>query len=240
MAGIIKEALQYIVESQQEKVIESGGHRYTDTGLERMDDELRASAIEMTNLSGLVDYINAGIDSMKDKMIIHVVSPTEVRLISMLDGDRKRECLVRVNADIPEFAYGKFMDTESFVINVRSKFIQNEGAESILRFAGTVENGTVAKYSDDGISQTATVKKGIAGKNTELVPNPVKLRPYRTFTEVQQPESEFVFRMKDYDNTVTCAIFEADGGAWKRQAMKNIKEHLEAELAGLRQFTIIS
>lgn len=46
-----------------------------------------------------------------------------------------------------------------FVIGIRSKFIQNEGAESILRFAGTVENGTVAKYSDDGISQSATVKK---------------------------------------------------------------------------------
>lgn len=240
MAGIIKEALQYIVESQQEKIIESGGHRYTDAGLARMDNELRASALETTTLSGLVEYVKSGVDSMKDKMIVHVVSPTEVQLISMLDGDRKRECLVKVNADIPAFTYGKFMDTEIFVIGIRSKFIQNEGAESILRFAGTVENGTVAKYSDDGISQSATVKKGITGKATELVPNPVKLRPYRTFTEVQQPESEFVFRMKDYDDSVACAIFEADGGAWKRKAMKNIKEHLEVELAGLKQFTIIS
>lgn len=239
MAGIIKEALQYIVESQQEKIIESGGHRYTDAELTRMDNELRATKLEMTTLSGLVSYIKAEVDSMKDKMIVHVVSPTEVQLISMLDGDRKRECLVKVNADIPAFTYGKFMDTEIFVIGIRSKFIQNEGAESILRFAGTVENGTVAKYSDDGISQSATVKKGITGKATELVPNPVKLRPYRTFTEVQQPESEFVFRMKDYDDSVACAIFEADGGAWKRKAMKNIKEHLEVELAGLKQFTII-
>lgn len=159
MAGIIKEALQYIVESQQEKIIESGGHRYTDAELARMDNELRATKLEMTTLSGLVSYIKAEIDTMKDKMIVHVVSPTEVQLISMLNSDRKRECLVKVNADIPAFTYGKFMDTETFVIGIRSKFIQNEGAESILRFAGTVENGTVAKYSDDGISQSATVKK---------------------------------------------------------------------------------
>lgn len=240
MSGIIKEALQWIVESQRERVIESGGNRYTDVTLERMDDELRASSIKTTTLSGLVDYIKSEVDSMKDKMIVHVISPTKVQLISMLDNDRKRECLIEVNADIPDFTYGRFMDTEAFVIGIRSKFIQNEGAESILRFAGTVESGTVAQYSDDGVSQSATVKKGIAGKRTELIPNPVKLRPYRTFTEVQQPESEFVFRMKDYDNSVACAIFEADGGAWKREAMKNIKEHLEVELAGFEQFTIIS
>lgn len=81
---------------------------------------------------------------------------------------------------------------------------------------------------------------GLSGKETALVPNPVKLRPYRTFTEVEQPESEFVFRMKNYDGSVGCAIFEADGGAWKNRAMKNIKEYLQYELAGMEQFTVIS
>jgi hypothetical protein len=28
----------------------------------------------------------------------------------------------------------------------------------------------------------------------------------------------------------TCALFEADGGAWKIKAMKRIKEYLEEEL----------
>lgn len=119
--------------------------------------------------------------------------------------------------------------------------IQNEGSEAVLRFAGTIESGTLAAYSDDGISQSATVKKGIAGKESALVPNPVKLRPYRTFIEVQQPESEFIFRMSDCNEEIGCAIFEADGGAWKREAMKNIKEYLEFELADLApQFTVIS
>lgn len=237
---MIKEALEYIVGLKQPKIIESNYYRYTDVNLKRLDDELRADSIKMTTLSGLVDYIKAEIDSMAEHMLVQVVSPTEVRLISMLNEDRKRECLVEVQAEIPEFQYGRFIDSESFVIGVRSKFIQNDGSESILRFAGTVESGTVAKYSDDGISQSATVRKGIAGKQNELVPNPVKLRPYRTFTEVEQPESEFVFRMKDSDSTVYCAIFEADGGAWKRKAMENIKSYLEFELADIPQFTVIS
>lgn len=237
---MIKEALKYIVESQQEKIINSKEYRYTDTNLVRLDDCLRANAIKMTTLSGLVDYIKSGADKMAEHMLVQVVSPTEVKLISMLDGDRKRECLVEVCADIPDFSFGRFMDTESFLIGMRSKFIQNESAGALLQFAGTVESGTVATYGDDGISQSATVKVGIAGKDTKLVPNPVKLRPYRTFTEVEQPESEFVFRMKDCDHKVACAIFEADGGAWKREAMRNIKNHLEYELTGLSQFTVIS
>lgn len=240
MAGIIAEAFQWIAESKKEKIIKDRGRSYTDCNLRRLDEALRADSINMTTLSGLVDYIKAKVDGMSDHMIVHVVSPTKVCLISDLDDDRKRECLVEVNAEIPLFNYGKFIDAEAFVIGIRSKFIQNDGAEKILRFAGTVESGTVAKYSDDGISQSATVKKGIAGKESEIVPNPVKLRPFRTFTEVEQPESEFVFRMKDSESAVYCAIFEADGGAWKREAMKNIKNYLEYELADFKEFTVIS
>ena len=241
MAGIIKEALQWIVESQQPKIIKDGDWSYTSENLQRLDECLRADPVGMTTLSGLVDYIKSKVDALDDKMLIHVVSPTEVQLISPLDLDRERECLVKVRAELPEITYGRFLNTEPFLISIRANFVQNEGSEAVLRFAGTIESGTLAVYSDDGISQSATVKKGIAGKESALVPNPVKLRPYRTFIEVQQPESEFIFRMRDCDEEIGCAIFEADGGAWKREAMKNIKEYLEFELADLApQFTVIS
>lgn len=238
---MIKEALQYIVGLQQPKIIESGARRYTDANLRLMDEELRAEHIEMSTLSGLVDYIKAGVDDMSERMLVQVVSPTEVRLISQLDFDRKRECLVKVKAEIPEFSYGRFISTEAFLIGIRSKFIQNEGAEAILRFAGTVENGTVASYGDDGISQTATVKKRCCQQRN------------RTCTESCKTSSiPYIYRSnsagiricisheRQWGGDVTCAIFEADGGAWKREAMKNIKQHLEVELAELQQFTVIS
>ena len=63
----------------------------------------------------------------------------------------------------------------------------------------------------------------------------------RTFMEVEQPESAFVFRMRQNERDgVECAIFEADGGAWMNAAMKNVKEYLQYELAELPQFTVIS
>lgn len=237
---MIKAALQYIEDLRKERIIESNGMRYTEHRLERLDDCLRASALKVSTLSSLVEYIKGNVDVMAEKMLIQVVSPTEVRLLSQLDGDRKRECLMVAEAELPEIKYGKFVDCESFLITLRSNFIPNYDTDLLLKFAGTVEAGTVASYGDDGVTQKATVKKGINGKEDAVVPNPVNLRPYRTFTEVEQPESEFVFRMKQSDYDVSCALFEANGGAWKREAMKKVKEYLEFELNGAERFTVIS
>lgn len=239
---MIKEALAYVVGLKKPEIMDINGETYSDKPLNRIVHNPKASKIEMTTLTSLVEYIKARIDVMDDKMIIHVVSPTIVRLYSQLDFDREREHIVTVNAQLPDFTYGRYMGHESFIIALQSKFIGNDDRELLLKFAGTVENGTVAQYGDDGITQKATIKTGIASKGDAVVPNPVKLRPYRTFLEVEQPESSFIFRMRqDERSGVECAIFEADGGAWKNTAMKKIKEYLQFELAEMsQQFTVIS
>lgn len=247
---MIKEALQYIVGLREAKVqnvtLPDGTvQTYSDKQLSRLTKHIPyADKIYMNNLSSLIDYIKSGIDQMAEKMIIQVVSFDEVNLISQLDEERNREILVEVKAQIPNFYYEKFIEHETFCINVQSKF-QNDketDKELLLKFTGTVEAGSVAEYGDDGVTQKATVKTGIASKRDAIVPNPVKLKPFRTFVEVEQPASDFIFRIKQdkYDG-ITCALFEADGGAWKNEAMYNIKKYLENELADYKeQFTIIS
>lgn len=239
---MIKEALAYVVGLKKPEIMDINGETYSDKPLNRIVHNPKASKIEMTTLTSLVEYIKARIDVMDNKMIIHVVSPTIVQLYSQLDFDREREHIVTVNAQLPDFTYGRYMGHESFIIALQSKFIGNDDRELLLKFAGTVENGTVAQYGDDGITQKATIKTGIASKGDAVVPNPVKLRPYRTFLEVEQPESSFIFRMRqDERSGVECAIFEADGGAWKNTAMRKIKEYLQFELAEVsQQFTVIS
>lgn len=236
---MIRAALEYINGLKEPTIKEIDGNTYSDKPLERISYIPYAGAIEMKTLSSFVEYIKANIDEMSDKMIVHVVSPTEVHLYSALDMDRKREYLVKVNAELPDFRFGNFIDHESFVIALQSKFVPNDDRDLVLKFAGTVEDGTVAQYGDDGVTQKATVKTGLASKADAVVPNPVNLIPYRTFLEVQQPASDFIFRMKSSCG-VQCAIFEADGGAWKNEAMNNIKEYLKNELADLKQFTVIS
>ena len=236
-----KEALEYAVELAQPHIEEVNGEMYSDKTLKRIVHNPKAECITMTTLRSLVDYIKSGTDAMEEKMIIHVVSPTQVKLYSDLDLDRVREYMVKVNAELPEFSFNRFIDHENFLINMQSKFIANNDRELLLKFAGTVESGTIANYGDDGVSQKATVKTGVASKADAVIPSPVSLKPYRTFTEVDQPESDFVFRMKEdkYDG-VQCALFEADGGAWKLHAMESIQEYLEEQLQGIEGFTIIS
>ena len=245
---MIKEALKYLVGLGEAHVMDvtlpdGTIQAYSDKPLNMLTTyHPRASAIKMSTLTSLVDYIKAHIDIMSDQMIVHVVSPEEVSLFSQLDDDREREYLVHVKAQIPDFSYERFIDHETFCINVQAKFMDDPETDKglLLRFAGTVEQGSVAEYGDDGVTQKATVKQGIASKTDAIVPNPVKLRPYRTFIEVQQPVSEFIFRMND-NRGIQCALFEADGGAWKNAAMKNIKNYLEFELEDYKdQFTVIS
>lgn len=236
-----RDALQYVVGLKTAEVLDINGGKYVDKDVHRVDKELRASAIQMNTLTSLVDYLKAGVDSMADKMLVQVVSPMKVRVLSMLDADRKREELVDVEAMIPDFEYGRYMGNERFIIALQSKFIANDDRDLLLQFAGTVKDESIAQYGDDGVTQKATIKTGITSVGDAVVPNPVKLRPFRTFIEVEQPESAFVFRMRQAEgHGVECAIFEADGGAWKNAAMKSIKEYLQYELAELPQFTVIS
>lgn len=239
---MIKEALQYIVGlgKAEEHVI--NGACYSDKPLHRIDTYYpKADAIEMHTLTSLVDYIKSEVDEMPPRMIVEVKSPTEVELYSQLDPNRDRESLVVASARVPDFEFDRFVEHEKFCINLQSKFIPSDDRELILKFAGTVEAGSVSEYGDDGVTQKATIKTGLASKGDAIVPNPVCLRPYRTFLEVEQPESAFVFRMKqDSYGSVMCAIFEADGGAWKMDATQAIKEYLQRELDGMPQFTVIS
>ncbi len=247
---MIKEALLYIVGLSEAKVqditlADGTVQTYSDKPLHRLQKHIPMvdKAIEMCTLTSLVDYIKGNIDSMSDKMIIQVVDPETVVLFSQLNEERYREKMVVVKARIPDFRFDTYMDQENFCINLQSKFIDDPDTDRalILKFAGTMEAGTIAEYGDDGVTQKATVKTGIASKGEAIVPNPVKLRPYRTFLEVEQPASEFIFRVKQnkYDG-ISCAIFEADGGAWKIAATSSIKDYLQFELSGLDQFTVIS
>lgn len=240
---MIKNALQYIIGLAKPEIQSIDGVTYSDKTLHRINPIPYANEIQMNTLSSLIDYIKSGVDCFGCKMIIHVQSPVRVAMYSALDVERNREEIVTVNAQIPNFDFGRFMDHESFCIGVQSKFVDDPSTDKalLLKFAGTVEAGSVAEYGDDGISQKATIKTGIASKDDAIIPSPATLKPFRTFVEVGQPASSFIFRMKDSSvGGVQCALFEADGGAWKIDAMEAIKAYLISALEGNDNFIVIS
>lgn len=241
---MLKSFIQYIVGMAEPHIQEIDGDTYSDKTLHRIQHIPYADRISMNTLSSLIDYIKSGVDTFGGKMIIHVESPTCVSMYSALDVERNRENIVEVKANVPAFTFNQFMDHESFCIGVQSKFIDHPSTDKalLLKFAGTVEAGTVAEYGDDGVTQKATIKTGIASKGEALIPSPAFLQPFRTFVEVEQPCSSFIFRMKDdkYKGGIQCALYEADGGAWKINAMEAIKAYLVKELEGFDNFIVIS
>lgn len=227
---MLREAMQYIAglkeESMDPKVVEINGKTYCNKDLTRYDKEPMASAIEATTLTSLVDYIKNCGKELRESMVIHVVNPTTVKLYSGLTKERDREHLFKSYAIVPKFNYGSWYGQEEFIIELQASFEVSSDLEAILKVAGNVEAKTTANYGDDGVSQKTTIKQGIASKADVLVPNPVTLVPYRTFLEVKQPPSEFVFRIRDNGGEPAFKIVEAEGGLWRNEAMGNIKAYL--------------
>lgn len=237
---MIEKALKYIVELRKPEIQHIDGETYSDKPLHRIRYNPAAQPIELNTLTSLVDYIVSEFDT-NDKLFVHIVSPVRVEVFSALDIERSRETLLVVNALVPHFNFGQFIDHEAFCIGLQSKFLDADDRALLLKFAGTVEAGSVAEYGDDGVTQKATVKTGIASKGDAVVPNPVNLRAYRTFLEVPQTKAQYVFRMKQGSTgAVQCALFEADGGAWQIAAKDDIKAYLVDELNGFEDIVVIS
>ena len=100
---------------------------------------------------------------------------------------------------------------------------------NLCRFTGLnpwLREAYCIKYGNE----PATMTVGVAAKADAIVPNPVQLRPYRTFQEVEQPVSQFVFRIGDR-GTPEFKLVEAEGGIWKTEAVRKIKDYLELVLS---------
>lgn len=181
--------------------------------------------IRLNTLSGLVDYIKSNIDDL----ILHVVDEKLVELKGKLQPNGERELLAVATAIVPEFDFDSYMDIESFNIALQSQFVKTDDRDILLKVVGNLKEDNVRSTGDDGISQVVTIKSGIATAENIKVPNSVILSPYRTFVEVKQPESKFIFRMQSGPRG---AIFEGDGGLWRVEAIKTIAKYLEERLEG--------
>ena len=234
-----REALEYLVGLGMEKepIVELPQGTYTRESLKRVTAPL-AEVLRVSTLTGLVDYIKANVDQIRGELLIHVNAYNEVRLYSPLNCDRERELYIKAEAILPNnIRYNDFLDTERFNIMLQSSFVDAGDKAVLLKYTGLVQDEAVKSTGDDGVSQQVTVKTGVASVGQAIVPNPVSLAPYRTFPEVEQPISKFIFRMQSGPRA---ALFEADGGAWRNQAIINIKQYLEKELEEIKNISRIA
>lgn len=222
---MIKEALQYIAGLANTRIEQIGDQRFSTQPL-HLVKEPTVSAISVHSLSGLVEYLQSEFDGNAE-LLVHVASPTEVECFTNFNRDMTRDTMIKATAMLPRFDFGNWYDQENFNIKLQSCFVNNVDRGFILKVVGNIKEEAVKTHGDDGVSQTVTARTGVTTVDQVVVPNPVTLAPYRTFVEVEQPESAFIFRMQ---NGPKAALFEADGGAWKLEAMARVKAYLQAAL----------
>lgn len=135
-------------------------------------------------------------------------------------------------SDLPPLVEDVRWSFDEAMIKLRSMFQRAPEGEKndvdyILDLLSHMSIDQSVKSDDNGITQTVQVRKGVSFVENKAVRPIVTLAPYRTFQEVEQPESEFVFRVYD-DRSIS--LTAADGGMWKMAARSIVKDYLEDAL----------
>lgn len=233
---MIEKAINKILSLGGTKSEEISGRLYSNgpTGIIPIKPP-KAETLSINTLTGVVDFFD---DSREELgMIAHIIDHKTVELLErgFTDMWLTRSTYLKSVHESPVFSFGRNMDVESFIINLQAMFVPDENTAAILKIVGNIKEEAVTQHSDDGVTQAVTARVGIARLESVPVPNPITLRPYRTFMEVEQPASTFIFRMTGgKGQQPSCALYEADGRMWQLEAIKNIKAWLAEKITGLK------
>lgn len=180
-------------------------------------------------LTGLIGYAANRLQIPADQIMLHVVSPTEVRMIGQMEGEDKeyrRPTFMVAEAIPPKFRFNDYLDLESFTVALMTMFERSLARDELATLSAQIREAEMRETRDDGVSQEVTTKSGVHMMERTKLPNPVLLRPFRTFSEVEQPESEFILRIRGSGGGPSIGLFEADGGRWRLDAIENIATFL--------------
>lgn len=239
---MLKEFVEKLLELKRPETIKVGEKEYSTIDITPVK-EPQCEPIKVYNLDSIIKYLQKCPDKTIYKAkIINILNPLEVVVESPLFGNfkqREKYIIADYSDLIPNINLGRYMGIEEFIVMLKSKFIMTEDLESVIKVVGNITDENVTNYNDDGVTQKVTTKTGIARVGEVALPPKIKLQPFRTSVEVEQPASEFLLRAKKGYEGIELALFEADGGAWKKDAIKNIADYLALQLNS-EDITILS
>ena len=227
---MIKEAMEKVISLATGNIIkdEFGRQVWDKTGAFLNDPEW--PTLKLSSLTALEDYLKE-VQTPKDGDFLHIAGPNRVIFRGSVEEPKKKaDIFADVRCEVGSFPFGTWLPTESFIIYLQTMFVADDITAELLKIVGNLSSDTSVKTLDNGVAQEVTARSGITMVNNVQLPNPVELRPYRTFREVQQPKSLYVFRMQKDGNFITCALFDVGGNLWEQTAIASIKEWLKATL----------
>lgn len=229
--------------------VDIGDVKYARGSLEPVIKEPIPAPLEGVTLCGMIRYISEfrrDLPGVGDDMV-RVLSPFEVEYIGPVEGFyKKRTVYYRSELDqhLPCFPFGEFLDVESFIIKSRALFVPSGSLDEVVSLVSKVVASESIEMKDDGVSQAVQVKKGVSGSTTlsATTRGIYPLCPWRTFREIEQPESAFILRLKgSSDSPVRAALFDAGGESWRLSVMEKIAIYLDdgIKAAGISDLPVI-
>lgn len=211
----------------------NGSPRYQE--LTASDDTCYPECMYVNTLQAFVNYILFGIKNgeIKDKLYINVISPTKVIAETPVNEYGKRKTIVSAERyNLRSFTFGQYNSFEEFVVALQSHFIASDERGQLLTSLKSMTQSNEVHTEDNGVSQTVVAKSGATLGQIQVSPI-WNLSPYRTFTEIPQPTSLFLLRLRQQSDGAEFALYETDGGAWAITAMESIKDYLCGRLSDL-------
>lgn len=238
--SFLKDALEFLQAEFQPAVKMVGEKTFsTEVFTEIKPEPSKIPAcLEVCTLSGFSDAIEFGLNTLSaSDFLIHVATSQMVNLIwkNSDEHGRRLTLLKSTNPQYEGFPFGIFLDPASFVIKAQSLMVPSDDLDDMIRIASNITEEKVTTSEDDGIGQRVGIRQGVALRGVAVLKARRKLAPFRTFPEVEQPTSDFILRIQpgNEKELPKLALFEADGGRWKNEAMKNIADFLEARATGI-------
>lgn len=231
---MLKELAQYIADlamnAEKTEVLTIDGDTYINGKLQK---PLKCSSVNLNALQAAVDFIETTCATSEfDYPLIVSLGHRSISVFSSLNKYRERELLLEAKALTPNIYFDEYMDLERFIIQFQTCFMDTPNKNNLLELISSFVQSEKVEVADNGISQTVSVEKGAVVKSKEnLQVQPfVRLQAYRTFREVEQPETIYLLRVKEGNRI---ALFEADGGQWKLHAQQEIGAYLRQKLSKL-------
>ena len=233
---MLKEFIAHIQKTTQPFVQQVDGSTFVisgNGGVEEIHPAIyHPDTLPLHSLEALVKMVQTEAANMAAPLYITIPNHLTVRCFGQPDPNARyfRQVYYEAKAtDVPGFQDG-FREYEKAIIELRSNFVPSDGTDYLLDFLSRIDKNSSVMTKDNGVSQTVEARRGVALRDVMPIKPRVALRPFRTFQEVEQPESEFLLRLNENGEV---GLFEADGGMWKLKARQTVKAFLEAELESL-------
>lgn len=234
MADLTAEFVSKILELAPVQTLEYSGLNYTSKSIHLLAPPAIAK-VNVITLSALVKLYESKFEKIDQaQSVFHVTSEVGVAVYGNLSNEYAQRTAYAVAsfADVKSFQFGSWLDQEPFIIGLQAHVKDAGDRQYLLDLTSRIALNENLEITDNGISQEVTAKTGTSLKSLITLKPRVSLVPFRTFREIEQPSSEFVFRVrKSREGKPELALFEADGGAWKLTAMQSIAEYLQNAIA---------